>query len=211
MDYRNVWCLVLNACKIGNKCVGGDSSVFVITEAGINHNGSLKTAKKLVDSAHTVGADAIKFQTFKTDDLTSPQSIYHNLFRKLELSDSDFGEISDYARSKKIIFLSTPFSNNAVDLLNRLKVPAFKISSGDLTDLPLIKYAASKQKPILLSTGMGTLDEIKLSVKEILKTKNKKIGLFHSISSYPTPYNETNLLAISTMKKKIFVSYRIFR
>ena len=161
--------------KIGNKTIGENFSTFVIAEAGINHNGSLKIAKKMVDSAYNSGADAVKFQTFRADDLTSPQSIYHNLFKKLELSDSDFGEISDYARSKKIIFLSTPFSNNAVDLLTKLRVPAFKIASGDLTDLPLIRYAALKQKPMLLSTGMATLDEIGLSIKQILKTKNRKI------------------------------------
>ena len=188
--------------KIGNKTIGENFSTFVIAEAGINHNGSLKIAKKMVDSAYNSGADAVKFQTFRADDLTSPQSIYHNLFKKLELSDSDFGEISDYARSKKIIFLSTPFSNNAVDLLTKLRVPAFKIASGDLTDLPLIRYAALKQKPMLLSTGMATLDEIGLSIKQILKTKNRKICLFHSVSSYPTPYNETNLLAMNTIKKK---------
>ena len=188
--------------KIGNKIIGEKFPAFFIAEAGINHNGSLKIAKKMVDSAYEFDADAVKFQTFKADDLTSPQSIYHNLFKKLELSDSDFGEISDYARSKKIIFLSTPFSNNAVDVLNKLKIPAFKIASGDFTDLPLIRYAALKQKPILLSTGMATLNEIELSIKEILKTKNKKIALFHSVSAYPTPYNETNLLAINTIKKK---------
>ena len=188
--------------KIGDKTVGKDFPTFIIAEAGINHNGKLRIAKQLIDGAIESGVDAIKFQTFKANDLTSSKSIYHKLFKKLELSDSDFGEISDYAHSKKIIFISTPFSNDAVDLLSKLKVPAFKIASGDLTDLPLIRYAASKKKPILLSTGMSYLQEIKIAIKEILKTKNKKVGLFHSVSSYPTPYDETNLLAIYSMKKE---------
>ncbi len=188
--------------KIGDKTVGKDFPTFIIAEAGINHGGKLHIAKQLIDGAIESGVDAIKFQTFKANDLTSSKSIYHKLFKKLELSDSDFGEISDYAHSKKIIFISTPFSNDAVDLLSKLKVPAFKIASGDLTDLPLIRYAASKKKPILLSTGMSYLQEIKIAIKEILKTKNKKVGLFHSVSSYPTPYDETNLLAIYSMKKE---------
>ena len=188
--------------KIGSKTVGKNFPAFIIAEAGINHNGKLQVAKQLIDAASRSDVDAIKFQTFKADDLTSSGSIYHKIFKKLELSDSDFGEISDYSRSKKIIFISTPFSNEAVDLLYKLKVPAFKIASGDLTDLPLIRYAASKKKPILLSTGMSYLPEIKTAIKEILKTKNKKIGLFHSVSSYPTPYNETNLSAIYSMKSE---------
>jgi N,N'-diacetyllegionaminate synthase len=118
------------------------------------------------------------------------------------LSDSDFGELSDYANQCELEFLSTPFSNDAVDLLSKLKVSCFKISSGDLTHLPLIKYASSKNKPILLSTGMGSINEIKESIKEVLKTNNQKIGLFHSISSYPTPYNQTNMLAMQTMMEK---------
>jgi len=188
--------------KIGSKTVGKNFPAFIIAEAGINHNGKLQVAKQLIDAASRSDVDAIKFQTFKADDLTSSGSIYHKIFKKLELSDSDFGEISDYSRSKKIIFISTPFSNEAVDLLYKLKVPAFKIASGDLTDLPLIRYAASKKKPILLSTGMSYLPEIKTAIKEILKIKNKKIGLFHSVSSYPTPYNETNLSAIYSMKSE---------
>ena len=188
--------------KIGSKTVGKNFPAFIIAEAGINHNGKLQVAKQLIDAASRSDVDAIKFQTFKADDLTSSGSIYHKIFKKLELSDSDFGEISDYSRSKKIIFISTPFSNEAVDLLYKLKVPAFKIASGDLTDLPLIRYAASKKKPILLSTGMSYFPEIKMAIKEILKIKNKKIGLFHSVSSYPTPYNETNLSAIYSMKSE---------
>jgi N,N'-diacetyllegionaminate synthase len=188
--------------KIGKKSIGKNYPAFIIAEAGINHNGKLKLAKKLIDSAKKCNVDAIKFQTFKTDDFTSSSSPYYKLFKKVELSDSDFGELSDYANQCDLVFLSTPFSNEAVDLLSKLKVSCFKISSGDLTNLPLIKYASSKNKPILLSTGMGTINEIKESIKEVLKTNNQKIGLFHSVSAYPTPYNQTNMLAMQTMMKK---------
>ena len=192
----------MSSLKIGRKNIGIDSPTFVIAEAGINHNGKLKLAKKLVDSARRCNVNAVKFQTFTADDLASSKSIYYKLFKKVELSESDFGEISDYAKQNNIIFLSTPFSNNAVDLLSKIKIPAFKISSGDLTNLPLINYASKKNKPILLSTGMANLKEIKNAVNEVLKTKNKKIGLFHSVSAYPTPYSQTNLLAMQTMMKE---------
>jgi|TARA_B110000438_G_scaffold301894_1_gene357995 sialic acid synthase SpsE len=188
--------------KIGKKFIGKNYPAFIIAEAGINHNGKLKFAKKLIDSAKKCNVDAIKFQTFKADDFTSTSSPYYKLFKKVELSDSDFGELSDYANQCELEFLSTPFSNDAVELLSKLKVSCFKISSGDLTHLPLIKYASSKNKPILLSTGMGSINEIKESIKEVLKTNNQKIGLFHSISSYPTPYNQTNMLAMQTMMEK---------
>ena len=140
--------------KIGNKSIGNNNPVFIIAEAGINHNGKLKIAKKLIDSANKCNVNAIKFQTFKADDFTSFSSPYYKLFKKVELSDSDFGELSDYSKQCDLTFLSTPFSNDAVELLSKLKVSCFKISSGDLTNIPLIKYASSKNKPILLSTGM---------------------------------------------------------
>lgn len=188
--------------KIAEKFVGDNQPTFVIAEAGINHNGSLKLAKKLVSEAKKVGADAIKFQTFKASDLASVKSKYFNLFKKLELTSNDFSELHDYSKSQGIIFLSTPFSNDAVDLLTELHVPAFKIASGDLTNIPLIRYASSKKKPIILSTGMGTLDEISEAVKTIRSTGNKNILLMHSVSAYPTPSCEVNLNVIETMKKK---------
>lgn len=188
--------------KIADRFVGDNYPTFVIAEAGINHNGSLKLAKKLVFAAKKAGADAIKFQTFKAHDLASMESKYYNIFKKLELTSSDFSEIHDFAKSQDIIFLSTPFSNDAVDLLIKLDVPAFKIASGDLTNIPLIKYASSKKKPVILSTGMGTLDEIKDALKAIRTTGNNKILLMHSVSAYPTPPSEANLNAIETIKKK---------
>ena len=187
--------------KIKNKVIGNNIT-FVVAEAGINHNGKLRLAKNLVLKAKESGADAIKFQSFEASDLTSVHSKYFKIFRKLELSSSDFGEISDYAKSLGIIFFSAPFSNKAVDMLAKLRVPAYKIASGDLTNLPLISYAAKKMKPIILSTGMSNLDEIKQAVRVVKSTGNNKIILLHSVSSYPTPIEDVNLNSISFLQKK---------
>jgi len=187
--------------RISNKTVGEKTPTFVIAEAGINHNGRLKTAKQLILKAKSSGADAIKFQTFKASDLASKKSPFFKILKKLELEYDGFSELADYSKSNNLIFLSTPFSFEAVDLLTKLKVPAFKIASGDLTHLPLIKYAAQKKKPIIISTGMATLGEVKESVKAIESMKNRKIVIMHSVSGYPTPENEVNLSVIDLLKK----------
>ena len=189
--------------KISNKWIGENYPTFVIAEAGINHNGNLKTAKKLIAEAKRSNADAIKFQTFSANDLASKKSQFFNLFKKLEFSNEEFTKLSNYAKSKNIIFLSTPFSSNAVDLLTKLKVPAFKIASGDLTNLPLIKYAASKNKPMIISTGMANMNEVRDAIKTIKISKNNKIIVMHSVSGYPTPVDQVNLNVIKSMMKKI--------
>ena len=188
--------------KIANKNIGEGCPTFVIAEGGLNHNGDVRLAKKIVENAANVGADAIKFQTFDASDLVSSKSNAYKLFRKLELSDSDFSELNDFAKSNQIIFLSTPFGMKAVNLLIRLKVPAFKIASGDLTNLPLISYIARNKKPMLLSTGMGNIEEINDAVQAIKNVKNNKIIIMHSVTSYPTPYNEVNLHTLTTLKMK---------
>jgi len=188
--------------KIANKNIGEGCPTFVIAEGGLNHNGDVRLAKKIVENAANVGADAIKFQTFDASDLVSSKSNAYKLFRKLELSDSDFSELNDFAKSNQIIFLSTPFGMKAVNLLIRLKVPAFKIASGDLTNLPLISYIARNKKPMLLSTGMGNIEEVNDAVQAIKNVKNNKIIIMHSVTSYPTPYNEVNLHTLTTLKMK---------
>ena len=188
--------------KIANKNIGEGCPTFVIAEGGLNHNGDVRLAKKIVENAANVGADAIKFQTFDASDLVSSKSNAYKLFRKLELSDSDFSELNDFAKSNQIIFLSTPFGIKAVNLLIRLKVPAFKIASGDLTNLPLISYIARNKKPMLLSTGMGNIEEVNDAVQAIKNVKNNKIIIMHSVTSYPTPYNEVNLHTLTTLKMK---------
>jgi len=187
--------------KIGNSYIGENKPAYIIAEAGINHNGKLKNGLKMIDSAKKSGANAIKFQTFLAKDLTSEKSKYFELFKKLELSNEDFKKLNDYANKKKIQFFSTPFSFDAVDLLVELNVPAIKIASGDLTNIPLIKYASSKKKPMILSTGMAKISEIKDAVKSVRSQKNNKIVILHSISSYPSPLNEVNLNSIKSLQK----------
>ena len=188
--------------KVANKRIGEKYPTFIIAEGGVNHNGCIKIAKQLILAAKKSGADAIKFQTFKATDLTSKNSKYYKLFKKLELSNQEFIELGNFARKKNIIFLSTPFSNDAVDLLHHNKIVAFKIASGDLTDIPLIRYASSKNKPMIISTGMGTIEETMKAVKAVESQGNKKIILLHSVSAYPTPYEETNLRAIIALKNE---------
>lgn len=167
---------------------------FIIAEAGINHNGDVRLAKKLVDVAVSSGADAVKFQTFKTEELTSENI---EAIKKLELSDKDHYELSDYCKQKGIIFISTPLDNGSVDLLDKIGVPMFKIASCDLDNLPLLKYIAKKGKPIILSTGMGTITEVGEAIDAIKSTGNDNITLLHCVSVYPP--KEIDLRAIQTL------------
>lgn len=203
--------------KIGNKLISKESPCFIIAEAGVNHNGSVKLAKKLIDKAKEAGVDAVKFQTFKTENIVTikaKQAKYqmknigkqesqsqYMMLKRLELSSSDFRNLKRYCDKKKIIFLSTPHSGKKdVDLISKL-CPAIKVGSGDLTNLPILEYIAKKQLPIILSTGMATLKEVKEAVKTILPT-NKKLILLHCTTNYPTPLNEVNLKAILTMRRE---------
>ncbi|MCV0430376.1 N-acetylneuraminate synthase family protein [Nitrosopumilus sp.] len=186
--------------SINKKRIGDDSPVYFIAEAGINHNGDSKIAKKLISAAKDSNADAVKFQTFRADDITTTDSIYYKLLKNLELDDDVYFELSDFSKSEGITFLSTPFSNKAVELLSKIKLPAYKIASGDLTDFPLLENISKKNKPIILSTGMANLTEIKQAVK-VIEKNNNKIILLHSISGYPYPIKEANLKAITTISK----------
>jgi len=188
--------------RIGKRSIGDNEKTFIIAEAGINHNGQFKIAKKMIEKAKDVGADAIKFQTFRAKDLASEKSHFYNIFKKLELEDNEYAELSDFAKSQKIIFFSTPSSEKSTDLLSSIKIPLFKISSGDLTNIPLIKYIASKKKPIIISTGMSDLSEIKEGVNAIKSQNNNKILIMHSVSSYPTPPEDANLKSIEFLKRK---------
>lgn len=188
--------------KLKDKTIGDKSPVFIIAEAGINHNGDLRIAKKMIKQAKIMGSDAIKFQTFKAYDLASPKSKYYKLFKKLEFSPLDFKKLADYSKSLGLIFCSTPFSEEAIDILSKIGIPFFKIASGDLTHLPLIKHAASKKKPIIISTGMANINEIKTAIKTIKAQNNNKIIILHSVSAYPTPPEETNLNVINSLQEK---------
>jgi N,N'-diacetyllegionaminate synthase len=201
--------------RIGGRVVGEHAPCFIIAEAGVNHNGDIKLAKRLVDVAIHAGADAVKFQTFKAEDMvtkTAKKAGYQKkttgaresqfvMIKKLELREQDFEELFGYAHKKGITFLSSPFDKRSVDLLDRLGLPAFKIASGEITNLPLIRYIARKGKPIILSTGMSTMAEVKEALQVINDEGTKDIVLLHCVTSYPAKTEDVNLRAMETLRQ----------
>lgn len=202
--------------NIGRKLIGNGKPCFIIAEAGINHNGDITLAKKLVDASVKAGADAVKFQTFKAEGVVTrntdippyaKKNIGKNLkqydmIKKLELTYDEFKKLKNYCDRKNIIFLSTPHSLDAIDFLYDL-VPAYKFGSGDLTSIPILEHAAKKGKPMILGTGMATLTEVKNSIKAINKIGNNKIIALHCTTNYPCPIKEVNLRAMITMQKNL--------
>ena len=194
--------------KIGNKLIGDGEHCFIIAEAGSNHNGSLERAKKLIDVAVKAGADAVKFQIYQAENLYSKytpefsylkgQNIYE-LIKSIETPREWLKELARYCETKNIIFLATPFDFEAVDILDKY-VPAFKIASFEITDLELLKYAAEKGKPMIISTGMANLGEIEEAISAIKSVGNEDIILLHCNSLYPTPVEVVNLRAMETMR-----------
>jgi len=201
--------------KIGNKIIREGNPCFIIAEAGVNHNGDIKLAKKLVDVAKEAGADAVKFQTFKAENVVTENAAMasyqkrnikkketqQEMLKEIELDYKDFIRLKKYCDKKKIIFLSTPHSEDAIDFLEDL-VPVYKVGSGDLTNLPFLEKIAKKKKPIILSTGMATLSEVKEAVRTIKRAKNNKIILLHCTTNYPCSLEEVNLRAMLTLKKE---------
>lgn len=214
---------MLNIINIAEKKIGLKNPCFIIAEAGVNHNGDITLAKRLIDAALNAGADAVKFQTFKADALvtfsaekaeyqiknTGTEESQYQMIKHLELSDQELQELFFYSQSIGIIFLSTPFDEGSVDLLDELGVPAFKIPSGEITNIPLLKKIAEKKKPIILSTGMATLGEVEESVVSLHQYGAKEIILLHCTTSYPAPINSVNLLAMETLHNafKVPVGY----
>jgi N,N'-diacetyllegionaminate synthase len=191
--------------KLGNIEIGKNKKTFFIAEAGINHNGKIRIAKQMVREAAIAGADAIKFQTFKTEKFYAKNSKGFDFFKKYELTENNFGELKDEAVKNNILFSSTPLDFESFDLLEKIKTPFYKIASSDLTFLPLIEKVSKTKKPIIISTGMGTNFEIQNALNIARKSGSKKIILMHSVSSYPTPVIETNLNSIILMAKKFKV------
>ena len=199
---------------IGKKKINYGERSFIIAEAGVNHNGSLDLALKLVDAAAKAGADAVKFQTFKAERLVTAvgeMAEYQKknlkksgsqlaMLKKLELKEEFYPKLIKRAEDRGIIFLSSPFSESDADFLEKLKVSAYKIGSGEITNLPFLKYVAKKGKPMIVSTGMSDLEEVEEAVKAILKAGNKKIILLHCTSNYPPSYESLNLNAITTLR-----------
>jgi len=207
------------AINIAGRRIGPGQPCFIIAEAGVNHNGDLEIARRLVNVAAQAGADAVKFQTFKAEKVIStraPKAAYQvettgsgesqlEMAKRLELSFDSFRELRAYCEQRGILFLSTPFDEESVDFLADLGVPLFKIPSGEITNFPFLVHVAQKAKPMIVSTGMSTLEEVTAAVRVIQGTGNREMVLLHCTSSYPADPAESNLRAMETMRSALGV------
>jgi N,N'-diacetyllegionaminate synthase len=188
--------------------------VFIIAEAGVNHNGSLDLALRLIDAAKASGADAVKFQTFRADLLatqsahkapyqerTTPEAeSQFEMLRRLELDAAAHQRLIDHCRQVGIQFLSSPFDAQSADLLATMDVPVYKIPSGEITNLPFLRHLARKGRPLILSTGMSTLGEVEEAVQVLQAAGATRLTLLHCVTEYPAPYAEVNLRAMETLR-----------
>lgn len=205
--------------SIGQWKIGPNQPCFVIAEAGVNHNGSREMALRLVDAAVQAKADAVKFQTFISEKVISaaaPKAAYQRettgsgesqleMVKKLEFPPHVFGEIQQYCKEAGILFLSTPFEETSADVLEALDVPGFKIPSGEITNFPFLEHVARKHRPMIVSTGMADLEEVRAAVEVIRKHGNGELILLHCVSSYPASPSSVNLRAMHTLAEKFCV------
>lgn len=187
---------------------------LIIAEAGVNHNGSIEVAKQLVDAAKESGADCVKFQTFKSENLVSKKAIkaeyqkqttqsnesQFEMLKKLELSHNDFIELKKYCEKKEIEFLSTAFDFESIEFLKNLEIKFWKIPSGDITNLPYLIKIAQFGMPVILSTGMSNMDEIRDAIRILTENGVIDLTVLHCTTEYPTPYNDVNLNAMLSIK-----------
>lgn len=191
------------------------SNVYVVAEAGVNHNGELDLARRLVDCAAEAGADAVKFQTFRAERVasqlarkaeyqertTDPAETQLAMLRRLELSAEAHRALLSHCRERRITFLSTPFDEDSADLLAELRVPMVKIASGELTNLPFLAHVAKKGIPMIVSTGMATLGEVEQALATIRGAGGREVALLHCLSDYPADPGQVNLRAMETMRR----------
>jgi len=197
--------------------------VFIIAEAGVNHNGSIDLAKKLIDVASATGVDAVKFQTFKAENLatknakkanyqkntTDQKENQFSMLKKLEMSKEMHLELINYSKNKSIKFLSSPFDHDSIELLKDLGLEVFKIPSGEITNLPYLRHIGKLNKKIILSTGMSNMDEVKNALDILVDsgTKKNNIIILHANTEYPTPMEDVNLRAMVTIGEELNVGF----
>jgi N,N'-diacetyllegionaminate synthase len=197
-------------------------SVLVIAEAGVNHNGELALARRLVDAAADAGADLVKFQTFRAGALvsvgarkaayqlttTAAEESQHDMIKRLELSPAMHKSLIAYCGQREIGFFSAPFDIQSVDLLAELGLDRFKIPSGELTNLPYLRHVGSYRKPVIMSTGMASLDEVREALEVLIRagTPLEAITVLHCNTEYPTPMHDVNLRAMATMRTDLGVA-----
>ncbi len=196
--------------------------MFIIAEAGVNHNGSIDLAKQLIDVAVDAGADAVKFQTFKAENLVSKNAqkadyqkettdaseSQFDMIKKLELDVETHKELIVYCQEKNIIFLSTPFDHDSIDMLNDLGLEVFKIPSGEITNLPYLRHIGSLNKQLVLSTGMSNIKEVEDALNILINagSSKDKITVLHANTMYPTPMEDVNLNAMQTIQREFGVA-----
>lgn len=194
--------------------------IFIIAEAGVNHNGDMQTARRLIDAAAAAGADAVKFQTFKTENLvcrnakkaayqmetTDAAESQFDMLKKLELTQEMHEKLMKYCQQKQIMFLSTPFDMDSLHYLLDCGLGIIKIPSGEITNYPLLKEAAKSGKRIILSSGMSTLDEVREAVAVLKENGSADVTVLHCNTEYPTPFSDVNLRAMQTIREKLGVS-----
>jgi N-acetylneuraminate synthase len=199
--------------RIGRRAIGGGFPCFVIAEAGVNHNGDVEIAERLVAAAAAAGADAVKFQTFAAERLATaqaPKAEYqreagdvgesqYEMLRRLELSADAHRHLMERCRQQGVLFLSTPFDEQSADLLEELGVAAFKLPSGEVTNLPFLSHVARKKRPLIISTGMSSLAEVEQVVECVERSGNPEFVLLHCVSSYPAAAEDANLRAMRTL------------
>ena len=198
-------------------------SVFIIAEAGVNHNGSIDVAKKLIDEASNAGADAVKFQTFKAKDLVSKKAqkaeyqkkttdkkeSQFDMIKKLELNVAMHKELISYCNTKSIMFLSSPFDLDSIKLLDELGLLVFKIPSGEITNLLYLRHIGKLNKKVILSTGMADINEIKDALDTLISngTQKENITVLHANTMYPTPLKDVNLRAMTTIGNTFDIAF----
>jgi sialic acid synthase SpsE len=199
--------------NIDNRIIGINQPCYIIAEIGVNHNGNLSLAKKLIDAAIETGADAVKFQKrhlesiYRKESLENPNSESQGFeillaeLKEVELSEADYYKIVGYCKEKEITFLCTPWDKASVDFLEKLETSAYKISSGDMTNFPLIEYISKTKKPMIISTGMSKIEEIEKMV-DFVKIQNVSFILLHANSTYPSPIESLNVSLIPEYEKK---------
>lgn len=204
---------MIKQIDIAGKTIGENAPVFIIAEAGVNHNGNINIAKKLIDVAVEAGVDAVKFQTFSAKEVmikTAPKASYqkettnpcesqYEMAKRLELKKEDFLELSEHCKKNNVLFLSTPHDEESIDLLDKIGVKAFKIGSGDITNIPYLKKISKIGKPIILSTGMSNICEVEEAVNTIYSQGNTDLILLHCVSNYPAKVKDCNLRAMKTL------------
>ncbi len=210
---------MVNAVNISQRTIAPGQPCFIIGEAGVNHNGHYDMALQLIDAAAAAGVDAVKFQTFKSEEVISPaapKAAYQvrntgeeesqlEMVKKLELPPQAFRDLSAYCHRKGILFLSTPFDFSSVDLLDDIGVPAFKIASGEITNFPFLRHIARTGKPIILSTGMSTMLEVSVAVNLLAESGVRELVLLHCTSNYPASPESVNLRAMRAMEDTFHV------